>query len=278
MDQDENVAPEIPVHPFVPIYHLMRHGPYEIHVSNLEEYIFDQDLGDNLVLPEITKNLADVLVSQGRVAFQDIIEGKGGGACILLGGPPCVGKTLTAEVFDEATERPLLSVQAAQLGIAADKIEESLAHILNLGNRWNAVVLLDEADVYISERGDDGVLRQVVAAFLRVLENHTSTVFLTTNRIGMVDDAIASRCLARPEPTERRGFDRRRDRRHRGEAPRPVGPGHQAGVEAVLAVGAEQGGEGGRDDGGVRPHLPAHRNRVRQGRAIVRSVRRIPVS
>lgn len=90
-----------------------------------------------------------------------------------------------------------MSVQAAQLGIAADKIEESLAHILNLGNRWNAVVLLDEADVYISERGDDGVLRQVVAAFPRVLENHTSTVFLTTNRIGMVDDAIASRCLAR---------------------------------------------------------------------------------
>ena len=184
-----------------------------------------------------------------------------------------------------------MSVQAAQLGIAADKIEESLAHILNLGNRWNAVVLLDEADVYISERGHDLAQNAIVAAFLRVLENHTSTVFLTTNRIGMVDDAIASRCLARidyaggpaqnlarPEPTERRGFDRRRDRRHRGEAPRPVGPGHQAGVEAVLAVGAEQGGEGGRDDGGVRPHLPAHRNRVRQGRAIVRSVRRIPVS
>lgn len=106
MDQDEKVAPEIPVHPFVPIYHLMRHGPYEIHVSNLEEYIFDQDLGDNLVLPEITKNLADVLVSQGRVAFKDIIEGKGG-RLHPAGGPPCVGKTLTAEVFDESTERPL---------------------------------------------------------------------------------------------------------------------------------------------------------------------------
>ena len=69
--------------------------------------------------------------------------------------------------------------------------------MLQRGSRWNAVVLLDEADVYIDERGGDIHQNAVVAAFLRVLENHEATIFLTTNRLERVDDAIASRCLAR---------------------------------------------------------------------------------
>ena len=97
--------PEIPIHPYVLVYHLSRHTRYRVNVSELEEYRFNTQLGDQLVLPKVTKNLVDVLVSQGRVSFRDIIEGKGSGACILLGGPPGVGKTLTAEVFAEATER-----------------------------------------------------------------------------------------------------------------------------------------------------------------------------
>ena len=57
---------------------------------------------------------------------------------MLLGGPPGVGKTLTAEVFSEATERPLLSVQAAQLGISPTDIENQLVQVLQRGSRWNA--------------------------------------------------------------------------------------------------------------------------------------------
>ena len=190
-------SPEIPVHPFVPVYHLSRHQRYKINVMELEEYVYDKTLGEQLVLPQITKNLVDVLVSQGRISFQDIIEGKGAGACILLGGPPGVGKTLTAEVFSEATERPLLSVQAAQLGTSPDTIEKQLISVLQRGSRWNAVVLLDEADVYIRERGANMQQNAIVAAFLRILEHHMATIFLTTNRVDEVDDAISSRCLAR---------------------------------------------------------------------------------
>ena len=189
--------PEIPVHPLVPIYHLGRHTRHKIHVGDLEEYQFDHGMGDNLVLPALTKQLVNTLIGQGRVSFQDIIEGKGAGACVLLGGPPGVGKTLTAEVFAEATERPLLSVQAAQLGTDPDKIESNLVRVLNRGSRWNAVVLLDEADVYIHERGTNLQQNAIVAAFLRVLERHTATIFMTTNHIRAVDDAIASRCIAR---------------------------------------------------------------------------------
>lgn len=120
--------------------------------------------------------LPGVLVSQGRVSFSDIIEGNGSGISVILGGPPGVGKTLTAQVFAEATERPLLSVHAAQLGINPNDIERNLAGILAKGSRWNAVVLLDEADVYVNERGHDLSQNAIVAAFLRVLERHTAAM------------------------------------------------------------------------------------------------------
>lgn len=198
-DRDDRLVedPEVPVHPYVPIYHLGHHERYRVHVSDMQIYEFDKELDDQLILPEQTKNLIDVLVSQGRVSFKDIVEGKGEGACILLGGPPGVGKTLTAQVFAEATERPLLSVQAAQLGVNPDTIERQFRTILDLGSRWNAVVLLDEADVYIAKRGNDLQQNSIVASFLRILEAHTATIFLTTNRTEDVDDAVLSRCLAR---------------------------------------------------------------------------------
>ena len=196
--RDEEADPvEIPQRPTVIVYHLSKHGRYRVNAAELLDYEFDKTMSQQLILPQVTKDLVDVLVSQGRVSFKDIIHGKGMGACILLGGAPGVGKTLTAEVFAEATERPLLSVQAAQLGISPDNIEQNLRAILRKGSRWNAVVLIDEADVYINERGLDLDQNAIVAAFLRILEQHTATIFMTTNHIDRVDDAIISRCLAR---------------------------------------------------------------------------------
>jgi len=63
--------------------------------------------------------------------------------------------------------------------------------------RWNAIALLDEADVYVMARGDDLIQNAIVGVFLRVLEYFPGTLFMTTNRSDMVDDAIASRCIAR---------------------------------------------------------------------------------
>ena len=175
-DQVVRRAPEIPIHPFCPVYHLNKHERFRVNVMDLKDYVFNKDLGEQLVLPAITKNLVNVLIGQGRISFEDIIEGKGAGACVLLGGPPGVGKTLTAEVFAEATERPLYSVQAARLGTSPDKIEQNLTKVLDRGSRWNAVVLLDEADVYIANRGVDIHHNAIVAAFLRILEHHTAAL------------------------------------------------------------------------------------------------------
>jgi len=62
--------------------------------------------------------------------------------------------------------------------------------------RWGAVMLIDEADVYIKRRDDDMTMNAVVGVFLRVLEYFNGLLFLTTNRVDDIDEAIISRCIA----------------------------------------------------------------------------------
>ena len=199
IDQDAPLEQpaEIPVHPFCATFDLKRHLRLKIHVNYLAEYQYDETIADRLILPVVTKDLVSTLIQQSRIEFADIIAGKGGGVCVLLSGVPGVGKTLTAEVFAESSKRPLYSIQAAQLGINSARVEENLVRFLARGSRWNAVVLIDEADVYIRSRDRDMEHNAIVAAFLRVLEYQTSTLFMTTNLADLVDDAIASRCVAR---------------------------------------------------------------------------------
>lgn len=190
-------VPEIPIHLNIPIFDLRRHLRLKAHVSQLTDYKYNTKLADSLIIDDLTKGLVSVLVDHTRAEFEDLIAGKGGGVAVLLTGPPGVGKTLTAEVFAEAAQRPLYTVQAAQLGITAKDLETQLMQVLSRGSRWNAVVLIDEADVYIRKRERDLNQNAIVGAFLRVLEYQTSVLFMTTNLGDVVDDAIASRCVAR---------------------------------------------------------------------------------
>ena len=57
-------------------------------------------------------------------------------------------------------------------------------------------MLIDEADVYIKRRDDNIAANAVVGVFLRVLEYFNGLLFLTTNRVGDIDEAIISRCIA----------------------------------------------------------------------------------
>lgn len=188
---------EIPIHPWVCIFHLGKHLRLKCHVRQLREYKYDTAIADKLVLPDDDKALVKLLIETKGGAFQDIVQNKGGGAVILLTGAPGTGKTLTAEVYAESEERALYSVQCSQLGTSPDKLEEALMKVFDRARRWNAVMLLDEADVYVHERGNNMAQNAIVGVFLRVLEYQNSILFLTTNRANDVDDAIASRCIAR---------------------------------------------------------------------------------
>lgn len=60
--------------------------------------------------------------------------------------------------------------------------------------RHGLQVLLDEADVYLESRQRGEVKRNaLVSVFLRELEQYQGIMFLTTNRVGIFDDAFLSR-------------------------------------------------------------------------------------
>lgn len=188
---------DVPVHPTLIVFDLRRHLRMSLHVRQLVDYQFDRNLAERLVLSSERKQLVQMLVDSKAGRFQDIVKGKTGGAVLLLAGPPGTGKTLTAEVFAESEGRALYSVQCSQLGISPEDLEANLMKVFSRARRWNAVMLLDEADVYVRQRSNDLIQNAIVGVFLRMLEYQDTVLFMTTNRADDVDDAVASRCLAK---------------------------------------------------------------------------------
>jgi SpoVK/Ycf46/Vps4 family AAA+-type ATPase len=188
---------EVPTHPTVAVFDLRRHLRLRLHIGQLTLYEYDPKMGEKLVLPAEQRVLIDILLAQKDGGFRDIIVGKGGGAVILCAGPPGTGKTLTAECYAEVTSRPLYTVQCSQLGTDEIQLEDNLLKVFARSQRWNAILLLDEADVYVAQRGNDLTQNAIVGVFLRTLEYYRGTMFMTTNRADLVDDAVASRCIAR---------------------------------------------------------------------------------
>jgi SpoVK/Ycf46/Vps4 family AAA+-type ATPase len=187
---------ELPVHPWMTCFNLRGHQRVRLHMSQTQEYVYDTQMRNKLVIDANSRLLIEMLLHQ-REQFKDVIAKKGGGAVILCAGPPGTGKTLTSEIFAESEKRPLYSVQCSQLGTSADQLEKSLLKIFARAQRWKAILLLDEADVYIAKRGSDMNQNAIVGVFLRVLEYYNGVMFMTTNRAESVDDAVLSRCVAR---------------------------------------------------------------------------------
>ncbi len=66
--------------------------------------------------------------------------------------------------------------------------------ILDVAHTWGAVLLIDEADVFLEKRELHDIGRNaLVSIFLRMLEYFQGVVFLTTNRVATFDEAFESR-------------------------------------------------------------------------------------
>lgn len=174
---------------------------------------------ESLVLKDTTKrmlqNLCQLYVNQkmttsdkvptssreGRTAARtwtaDYIDDKGKGLVILLHGKPGVGKSYTAECIAHTMQRPLLSITCADIGVDPPTVEKQLLRWFNIARLWNAVLLIDEADIYFEKRETQDLARNnLVASFLRAIEYYDGILFLTTNRIGTSDEAVWSRIHA----------------------------------------------------------------------------------
>lgn len=85
-------------------------------------------------------------------------------------------------------------VTCGDLGTEPDDLEKRLKDVFEYAVNWNAVLLLDEADVFLQERDVHDIKRNaLVSVFLRELEYFDGVLFLTTNRPGSLDEAFQSR-------------------------------------------------------------------------------------
>ncbi|KAH8122446.1 P-loop containing nucleoside triphosphate hydrolase protein [Trichoderma asperelloides] len=142
-------------------------------VDLTDEVVFNENAFDSLILDARQKQQIQSLVhihGHENMKFDDIIQGKGKGLVILLYGEPGVGKTLTAESW-----------------------EKRLMATLRFSEKWNAVALLDEADVLSIQRNATDLEHNcIMSVFLRVLEYYSGILFLTANRIGVFNRAVKS--------------------------------------------------------------------------------------
>ena len=166
-------------------------------VSRLSNVEWDDTIWDSLVLPATKKLLIRTLVRShvnNNSGFDDFVREKGKGLIGLFTGPPGVGKTLTAEAVAEVARRPLYMLSSGELGDEPTAMDTRLRQIMELTETWDAVLLIDEADVFLSKRDNTNMTRNaIVSIFLRQLEYYKGILFLTTNRKQEVDEAFKSR-------------------------------------------------------------------------------------
>ncbi|KAK1773790.1 hypothetical protein QBC45DRAFT_426741 [Copromyces sp. CBS 386.78] len=154
---------------------------------------------DKLVMNESKKDLIKALIQKfsgpkapagagsGNAWRADFIDNKGEGQIFLLHGSPGVGKTYY-------TGRALLSLTCADIGTDEIRMEKRLLKWFQLAEKWGAVMLIDEADVFLERRATHDLKRNsLVSVFLRCIEYYRGVLFLTTNRVGHFDDAFMSR-------------------------------------------------------------------------------------
>ncbi|RYC56105.1 hypothetical protein CHU98_g10104 [Xylaria longipes] len=170
---------------------------HKFNINDISSFAWNQEAFENLVLDEREKGLLSALISHDRSGgegFDNFVQGKGKGLILLLGGPPGVGKTLTAEGVADKLQRPLYRVKAGELGVSAAKVELSLRIALDRSAYWDAVLLIDEADIFLGQRSDHDLNRnELVSIFLVLLEYYQGVLILTTNRTEGLDPAFESR-------------------------------------------------------------------------------------
>jgi SpoVK/Ycf46/Vps4 family AAA+-type ATPase len=141
-------------------------------VDNISDVSWNAGAFDALMLPEGYKDLILSFVEaqehgQERI-FDDIVEGKGLGTIVLMAGNPGTGKTLTAEAVADYVRRPLYMLNIGELGTKAKDVESRLQMVLELTEKWNAILLFDECDVFMQKRNTDNLVHnEIVAVALR---------------------------------------------------------------------------------------------------------------
>jgi hypothetical protein len=159
-------------------------------VDHVREIDFNTSAFDMLALSKDKKDTIAALVRNSKASsntYDDLIKGKGKGVIFLLHGPAGVGKTFTAgelplhlfymktmstltlrvESIADVSQRPLYTLNCSDLGV--EDAEMRLTDALSLATKWNAVALIDEADVFMAQRSLNDLARNEMVSGLSTL-------------------------------------------------------------------------------------------------------------
>lgn len=183
---------------YIPVMLLSKNRRAYVHIDQIElspvlptkhSWLFDQ-----LCVPPRTKQFLQQYIQYGEQQAIDLVSQKSLARCLLLTGPPGVGKTLTAEAVAAYNGKPLYFVSCTNLGQDSEELQAKLSLVAERARRWDAIVLLDDADVYVASRLLPQTQVALVSQTLAFLERYRGWVFITTNMHKEVDDAVVSRC------------------------------------------------------------------------------------
>lgn len=167
-----------------------------MYLKDLNEIVFSDNAFDELIIPQENKDVFVASLTHDMPSL-DSISDKGAGKIFLLYGAPGVGKTMTAESVAEFLQKPLYFVSVGELGVRPEQLEEALERVMKVASSWDAVILLDEVDVFAVKREGASIERNAMTAiFLRMLERYSGIMFMTTNLLNNLDDAFVSRATA----------------------------------------------------------------------------------
>ncbi|KAJ7082566.1 P-loop containing nucleoside triphosphate hydrolase protein [Mycena epipterygia] len=168
---------------------------FEFDVAKVVPVAWNADAFANLVLPADRKTLLRSLVEahHEEAGFDDFVKGKGAGLVVNLF-RSAWSKTFSAEATSEHVKRPLYVIGGGDLGTRAADLDMALERVFDVATCWKAIVLIDEADVFLERRSLHDLERNaMVAVFLRHVEYYRGILFLTTNRVQAFDEAFLSR-------------------------------------------------------------------------------------
>lgn len=164
--------------------------------KDIQDIKFSENAFDDLIIPQENKDIFVASLTHDMPSL-DAISDKGAGKIFLLYGAPGVGKTMTAESVAEFLQKPLYFVSVGELGVKPEELEHSLNKVMKVATSWDAIILLDEVDVFAVKRDGASIERNAMTAiFLRMLERYSGVMFMTTNLLNNLDDAFISRATA----------------------------------------------------------------------------------
>lgn len=168
--------------------------------DHLERVLRDGSFETELFMDKGRKETLNDIVSaymdaDGKFMGNDEALGrKGRGLNVLLEGSPGTGKTLTAECISRKFGVPLYTLSCGDLGLQPDVLDQRLLETFTRAANWNAMVLLDDVDIYGHERSAHPHTRSVlVPTFLRHLEYSECLTFISMDFSEEPDNVLQSR-------------------------------------------------------------------------------------